>query len=223
MLLLLIFRWLLLLLPSLLKRFNENFLLAAMVAALRYYYSNMIIIWSGNAVCIFNKYTYTHTHTLAHTHPNKYIFFILITFSNGNNGTKISRNTSTPFHNLSRTHTAHLQPNTWANDTHFVVILCAIVAVIIIIICCWFVGWLFGWIVVNFIRQQLCVMRLFGLCTLLNSRLMCKMKLFSFKILREDSTHLPFSFRHKLSVHCWFSRKLIIALSARQSCNRNKR
>lgn len=32
-------------------------------------------------------------------------YFILITFSNGNNGTKISRNTSTPFHNLSHTHT----------------------------------------------------------------------------------------------------------------------
>lgn len=31
-------------------------------------------------------------------------YFILITFSNGNNGTKISRNTSTPFHNLSHTH-----------------------------------------------------------------------------------------------------------------------
>lgn len=91
-----------------------------MVAALRYYYDHYT--WVANAsehscrtyerikqidipygayMCVW----IVRIHT-AGMLMQQYMceYFILITFSNGNNGTKISRNTSTPFHNLSHTH-----------------------------------------------------------------------------------------------------------------------
>lgn len=106
---------------------KRNFLLAhcwPRIALL--FCPNMIIIWMANALthcvdgvpCVFQITTITNRHT-RHVHIRRRFFifnvcvceyFILITFSNGNNGTKISRNTSTPFHNLSHTHThiAHI-------------------------------------------------------------------------------------------------------------------